>query len=133
MTTAVISNERAKELQELLSLVENRKGDYLDALAQAQGIADDLVYQSTPEERVIFRKFPHDGKVIALFPDQLNERNGRIMSYMHDGQHGETLPFFGDTKPCEDWADYADLYRELTRQGYVKMKIVKRFGKLGRK
>ena len=80
-------------------------------------------------ERVIFRKFPHNGEVIALFPDQLNERNGNIMSYMHNGQHAETAPDFGDTKPC---FEFHALYLELQQQGYRDLKIVQRFGKLGK-
>jgi len=83
-------------------------------------------------ERVIFRYFPHDGAVIALFPDQYNERTGNIGSYMELGQHAETAPDFGDTKPAEAWRYYA-LEQELNRQGYTNLRIVKRFGKLGRK
>jgi len=81
-------------------------------------------------ERVIFRKFPHNGEVIALFPDQLNNRTGDIMSYMHNGQHAETAPDFGDTVPCHE---FHALYLELQGQGYRDLKIVQRFGKLGRK
>ncbi len=81
-------------------------------------------------ERVIFRKFPHNGEVIALFPDQYNERNGNIGSYMHNGQHAETAPDFGDTVPCHE---FHALYLELQQQGYRDLKIVQRFGKLGRK
>lgn len=76
-------------------------------------------------ERVIFRKFPHDGAVIALFPDQYNERNGMINSYMELGQHAETAPDFGDTKPAEEY-EYAPLLGELRRQGYANLKVVKR-------
>lgn len=83
-------------------------------------------------ERVIFRKFPHDGAVIALFPDQYNERTGDINSYMELGQHAETAPDFGDTKPAEP-GEYYHLEQELIRQGYRNLKVVKRFGKLGRK
>lgn len=83
-------------------------------------------------ERVIFRRFPHNGEVIALFPDQYNERTGDIMSYMHNGQHAETAPDFGDTKPAEQY-DYSALLDELYRQGYNNLRIVQRFGKLGRK
>lgn len=82
-------------------------------------------------ERVIFRRFPHDGAVIALFPDQYNERTGDIMSYMELGQHAETAPDFGDTKPAEP-GDYYNLEQELIRQGYTNLKVVKRFGKLGK-
>lgn len=82
-------------------------------------------------ERVIFRKFPHNGEVIALFPDQYNPRNGNIGSYMHNGQHAETVPDFGDTVAA-DAVDAQDLHNELIRQGYHNLRIVKRFGKLGK-
>jgi hypothetical protein len=82
-------------------------------------------------ERVIFRKFPHDGAVIALFPDQYNERNGTIGSYMELGQHAETAPDFGDTVAAEP-GEYWHLEQELIGQGYGKLRIVKRFGKLGK-
>lgn len=91
-----------------------------------------LASEEPQEERVIFRKFPHDGAVIALFPDQYNERNGNIGSYMELGQHAETAPHFGDTKPAEPY-EYHALQQELVRQGYHNLKVVKRFGKLGRK
>lgn len=83
-------------------------------------------------ERVIFRKFPYNGGVIALFPDQYNPRNGDIGSYMRNGQHAETAPDFGDTKAADPY-EYADLQAELVGQGYTNLKIVKRFGKLGKK
>ena len=76
-------------------------------------------------ERVIFRKFPHDGAVIALLPDQYNPRNGNIGSYMELGQHAETAPDYGDTKPATP-GEYAPLYAELVRQGYSNLKVVKR-------
>lgn len=91
-----------------------------------------LASEEPQEERVIFRKFPHDGAVIALFPDQYNERNGNIGSYMELGQHAETAPDFGDTRPADEH-EYNDLKNELHRQGYHNLKVVKRFGKLGRK
>jgi len=76
------------------------------------------------EERVVFRKFK-DGEVIALFPDQYSPRTGMIGSYMHNGQHSDTMPHFGDTKPAEP-NDYMDLYLELIRQGYSNLKVVQR-------
>ena len=50
---------------------------------------------------------------------------------MELGQHAETAPDFGDTKPA-DAPEYRNLYNELVRQGYHNLKVVKRFGKLGR-
>jgi len=41
--------------------------------------------------RVIFRKFKDGGDIIALLPD-VPANPGRIMSYMHVGQHSEASP-----------------------------------------
>lgn len=76
-------------------------------------------------ERVVFRKFKHDGAVIALLPDQYNPRNGHIGSYMELGQHAETAPDFGDTVAA-DPSEYGPLLGELRRQGYANLKVVKR-------
>jgi hypothetical protein len=101
-----------------------------DQFAAVQALL--LEIEETPEERVIFRTFKHDGAVIALFPDQYNERTGDIMSYMEAGQHCETAPDFGDTRQA-DPGEWVWLHAELVRQGYTNLKVVKRFGKLGRK
>jgi hypothetical protein len=130
--TFPLDNGRATQLLELLTQVQDQKGDYLVALEDAIGAVESWVEATTEPERVIFRRFPHDGAVIALFPDQYNERTGDIMSYMELGQHAETAPDFGDTKPAEP-GDYYNLEQELIRQGYTNLRIVKRFGKLGRK
>lgn len=132
--TYKIGHERAKQLLQLAHLVQAQEGDWRDALDDLVETFEHIVDTTSQPERVIFRRFPHDGKVIALFPDQLNERTGNIGSYMRDGQHAETYPDFGDTKPCESWTEFGDLYRELQDvAGYTNLKIVKRFGKLGRK
>jgi hypothetical protein len=127
-----VSHSLAVALRDMAQLVVDQKGDWRECADEILVTLNDIVKQTEPEERVIFRRFPHDGTVIALFPDQYNERTGNIGSYMGMGQHAETAPDFGDTKPCE-WGDYGNLYRELQRQGYTNLKVVKRFGKLGRK
>lgn len=120
-----LTHEQATNLKDLLDQALAQSGDWLVALEDAHEFATALVEHTTPPERVVFRKFPHNGEVIALFPDQYDARTGMIGSYLHNGQHGDTYPDFGDTKACE-WGDYADLYRELQRQGYSNLKIVKR-------
>ncbi|PJE78347.1 hypothetical protein CI610_02722 [invertebrate metagenome] len=40
---------------------------------------------------VIFRKFP-EGDVIALFPEELADSRGNILSYQTVGQHGAANP-----------------------------------------
>lgn len=130
--TIKIDNATAKNLLTDLKIAMSQpdeRDEMLESIiAQVEGWAE-----STEEpERVIFRKFPHDGAVIALFPDQYDERTGYIGSYMQLGQHSDCMPDFGDTKAA-DYADYAPLYTELVRQGYTNLKVVKRFGKLGRK
>lgn len=128
-----VSYERAVELREMARQVAAETGDWRAVAQELFDTFDDWAVTTETPERVIFRKFPHNGEVIALFPDQYNERNGNIGSYMHNGQHAETAPDFGDTKPCESWADYGALYRELQDDaGYRNLRIVKRFGKLGK-
>lgn len=129
--TFPLDHSRAVELLEMLKQVQQQKGDYLATLEEVTGAIESYVQYTAPTERVIFRKFPHNGEIIALFPDQYNPRNGDIMSYMHNGQHAETAPDFGDTKAAE-WHEYNPLHAELIGQGYHNLKIVKRFGKLGK-
>lgn len=130
--TFKLTNERAKELAEAAQQVVEQTGDWRVAAEEIREFFDTVAEMTEEPERVIFRKFPNDGQVIALFPDQYNERNDKIGSYAHNGQHAETMPDFGDTKPAEQY-EYQDLYNELVRQGYHNLRVVKRFGKLGRK
>ena len=127
-----LDNQTITELLESLKLVAGQSGDWRGTLDDAIDTVESWAEFTEEPERVIFRKFPHDGAVIALFPDQYNERNGNIGSYMELGQHAETAPDFGDTKPAEP-GEYHALEQELIRQGYSNLRIVKRFGKLGRK
>lgn len=132
----MISHNEAQELHRIIGQVLlTAEGQDMAELERALELASIIVSDTEPEvkpERVIFRKFPHDNQVIALFPDQYNERNGNIMSYMHDGQHAETAPDFGDTVAADPF-DYDYILHELRGQGYTNLRIVKRFGKLGRK
>lgn len=130
--TFKLTNERAKELKETARQVLQETGDWRVAAEELFEFFNTVEDMTAEPERVIFRKFPHNGEVMALFPDQYNERNGNIGSYLHNGQHAETAPDFGDTVAAE-WHEYNPLHVELIGQGYHDLKIVKRFGKLGRK
>lgn len=129
--TFKLTNERANELLADIRQVSAQDGDWRATLDNLEETFEALAEMTAEPERVIFRKFPHNGEVIALLPDQYNARTGDIGSYMHNGQHAETAPDFGDTVAA-DPNEYRDLQNELIRQGYHNLRIVKRFGKLGR-
>ena len=131
--TFPLTHEHTTALLELLRQVQaETNGHDLAPLTEAIDTVEGWHDWTEEPERVIFRKFKHDGAIIALFPDQLNERTGDIGSYMELGQHAETAPDFGDTVAAEEF-EFLPLFRELQRQGYSNIKTVKRFGKLGRK
>ncbi len=72
--------------------------------------------KDTEKTKVIFRYIGRE--VVALFPDEKNERNGLIMSYMHIGQHGEaSTEWIKDGRKVSE-KKYADLYKELESIGY---------------
>lgn len=78
---------------------------------------------------VIFRRFKGGkdrhgnayaggGQIIALFPYEIETRDGLVNSYMHIGQHSAaTLDLIQDTKLAEP-SEYADLQKELEGIGY---------------
>ena len=73
---------------------------------------------------VIFRKFK-DGEIIALFPYEIENKEGHVMSYMHNGQHGgAVLGIILDTELATP-SEYKDLKAELESIGY-DLKICKR-------
>ncbi len=77
--------------------------------------------------RIIFRKFD-DQEVIAFFPDQKNDYNGFIMSYMHTGQHSEAD--YQGLLTCTKLAtekEYLPLWGELIRIGYKNIKVIKKW------
>lgn len=127
-----LDNQTLTELRDALRDVQAQRGDWRGTLLDVLSDVENWAESTEEPERVIFRKFPHDGEIIALFPDQYNERNGMIGSYMHNGQHSDTSPDFGDTVAADAVEAY-QLHRELIGQGYTNLKVVKRFGKLGRK
>ena len=69
-----------------------------------------------PKEQVVFKKTPDDGTVIAFFPETMYDGScnpGNIMSYEHNGQHGEaSIDYFHDCTTCLE-EDYAALLHEL--------------------
>lgn len=75
-------------------------------------------------ERVIYRK-SKDGQVIAWLPDQ-PANPGRMVCYMHIGQHGEGI-YPAETKPASE-TEYRLLAEELHLRGYV-LRVVKRLSK----
>ncbi|MEN7527896.1 hypothetical protein [Cupriavidus sp. DL-D2] len=64
--------------------------------------------------KVVFRKWPKQGGVIALFCGSAKDCNpGNVMSYMHVGQHGEASRSLGQNLPLATLAEYQPLLREL--------------------
>lgn len=66
--------------------------------------------------KVIFRKsknpYTKEYEVVAFFPE-FEANYGRILSYMHIGQHGEAdLGFYHETKKATE-AEYKPLLEEL--------------------
>lgn len=66
--------------------------------------------------KVIFRKsknpYTNEYEVVAFFPE-IEVNYGRILSYMHIGQHGEAdLGFYHETKKVTE-AEYKPLLEEL--------------------
>lgn len=80
--------------------------------------------------RVVFRVFKHGigkGEVIALFIDDVWDFHGNIASYMHVGQHsGADYNGIIQATRKATKREYADLLKELHKQGYRNLKIVER-------
>lgn len=123
--TFKLTNERAVELLGNIRQVIAQAGDWRAVADDLEETFEAFAEMTAEPERVVFRKFPHDGAVIALLPDQYNPRTGMIGSYMELGQHSDTMPDFGDTVAAEPH-EYRDLQNELIRQGYHNLKVVKR-------
>ncbi len=83
--------------------------------------------KSTPVTLVVFRRWRDIGTLIALFPDQPADYQGRYCdAYEHVGQHGgaDYHGVIEATKPVSD-DEAADLIRELERIGY-RLRPIKR-------
>jgi hypothetical protein len=72
--------------------------------------------ESKETVEVDFKKTPDNREVIAFFPQTIHDGScnpGNVMSYMHNGQHGEaSLDFYEACTTCLE-EDYADLLHEL--------------------
>jgi hypothetical protein len=80
------------------------------------------------EVKVVFRVYPEDGEVVALFPEIPGDHMGFLcMAYAHIGQHGsaDIEMTIGQTQPART-EEYRDLLLELGRQGYTVLKVMKR-------
>lgn len=77
--------------------------------------------------KVIFRKDKKTGEIIAFFPETYKEyKNGRMLCYVHIGQHGEAnLEYYWDTKKAIE-VEYKTLLNELILIGYDDLKIMQR-------
>ncbi|MFM7012525.1 MAG: hypothetical protein ACKO0Z_24880 [Betaproteobacteria bacterium] len=77
---------------------------------------------------VIFRVFPEDRNVIALFPNEPWDGRGfYCASYMHAGQHAGASPEIVATTRLASSAEYQPLLAELHRVGYDSIRILMRF------
>lgn len=74
--------------------------------------------------KVIFRIFP-EGDVIALFPDEVADMHGNIMSYQRIGQHGAADPeLINELTPARP-SQYKALKNELEKHCGYLLKVLK--------
>lgn len=80
---------------------------------------------ASPITKVIFHKFKQGGDIIALFPEQLNQSNMMIGSYMHVGQHSDAdyNGVIATTTPATE-GEYIELMSELKRMGYDELQVM---------
>lgn len=113
-----VVKERLVQLINGVSKEHPMWADLVDILEKYYGSMDveKLVGESKEEVEVDFKKTPDDGEVIAFFPQTIHDGScnpGCVMSYMHNGQHGEaSLDFYEACTTCLE-EDYADLLHEL--------------------
>jgi hypothetical protein len=80
--------------------------------------------QNQNRTEVIFKK-TKDNEVIAFFPYETANR-GRMLSYMHIGQHSEAdYGYYLECKKANE-QEYKNLYDELNRIGYDDLKVIQR-------
>lgn len=70
---------------------------------------------------VFFRKFP-EGDTIAIFPDEMADLNGNVMSYQKIGQHGACSPELLKELDIPSYEDALLLFKELEKCGYDNLK-----------
>ena len=126
-----IKNELGKE-HELFKQVERNYNDVHETygiMEEFMGKEESMNESSVPLEPVIFKKDRKDGTVVAFFPETLHDGScnpGKIMSYEHNGQHGEaSIDYFHECRPCSE-EEYADLLTELEGIYTDGLKVVKR-------
>lgn len=128
--TYKIGHERAKQLLADIRQVSAQDGDWRAVLDELEETFEHYVETTTEPVRVILRKFPHDGKVLALLPDSVDE-NGHIDCVDENGNHAFTHPTFGDTVAAEE-GECLNLINELRRQDYWNIRFVKRAPNISR-
>ena len=98
---------------DLIDIYEKYFGEYKIERPSKYGWASE---SSDVPEPVIFKKDKRNNEVIAFFPETMFDgsvNRGNIMSYAHNGQHGEaSIEYFQSCKPCPE-EEYADLLTEL--------------------
>ena len=120
-----IVKERLIDLIEGVSRENPMRADLVETLekyygeeAAEQVMESKKMNESKEEVEVEFKKTPEDdgSSVIAFFPQTMHDgscRPGNIMSYEHNGQHGEaSIDFYHDCTTCLE-EDYASLLHEL--------------------
>ena len=75
---------------------------------------------------VVFRKFKDHGDIIALFPNEIADRRGNVMSYQRVGQHSgaDYNGCIAASTPATA-SEYKELANELKQVG-LNLKILKR-------
>jgi len=96
---------------DLVEILEKYYGE-----AELEQVMESRKAANESAEPVIFKKDRRNNEVIAFFPETMFDgsvNRGNIMSYAHNGQHGEaSLEYFQSCKPCPE-EEYADLLTEL--------------------
>ena len=116
-----IEDELGKD-NELFKRVEKNYNDVHETYGIMEEFMDkgesEIMNESKEEVEVEFKKTPEDdgSSVIAFFPQTMHDGScnpGNIMSYEHNGQHGEaSIDFYHDCTNCLE-EDYASLLHEL--------------------
>ena len=113
-----VVKERLVQLIKGVSKEHPMWADLVDILEKYYGSMDveKLVSESKEKVEIEFKKTPDDGTVIAFFPQTMHDGScnpGNIMSYEHNGQHGEaSIDYYHDCTTCLE-EDYASLLHEL--------------------
>lgn len=113
-----VVKERLVQLIKGVSKEHPMWADLVDILEKYYGSMDveKLVSESKEKVEIEFKKNPDDGTVIAFFPQTMHDGScnpGNIMSYEHNGQHGEaSIDYYKDCTTCLE-EDYASLLHEL--------------------